>query len=202
MKRLLCETLLVAGVGALLALAANAISPRGLKVNRDYFPKLIPNATPVAASPTNSVDATATTNAAVADVHAEKLRALGLQVVSLEQAAEWFRDPRTELGLVVFIDARESKHFQAGHIPGAYAFDHYRPEQYLPTVLPVVQTAEQIIIYCNGGDCEDSQFAAIFLRDSVGIAPEKLFVFAEGFEKWSAKPLPVEIGERGSGVMK
>jgi len=113
-----------------------------------------------------------------------------------------FRDPRVQDGLIVFIDARNTQHFQEGHIPGAYEFDHYRPEQSLPEVMPVCQTAEQIIVYCTGGDCEDSQFAALFLRDSLGVGKDKIFVYVGGIHEWEAANLPVETGERNSGRMR
>jgi rhodanese-related sulfurtransferase len=53
-------------------------------------------------------------------------------------------------------------------------------------------------VYCTGGDCEDSEFTAIFLRD-VGIPKEKLFVYGGGMTDWTTNGLPVEIGGRKSG---
>ena len=129
---------------------------------------------------------------------AARLQAKGLQLVESRQAADLFRDPRREQGMVIFVDARDDQHYQEGHIPGAYQFNHYRAENYLPTVLPVCQSAEQIVVYCTGGDCEDSEFAAIFLRDA-GIPKEKLFVYAGGMTEWNTSSLPVETGGRKSG---
>ena len=112
--------------------------------------------------------------------------------------ATLFHDPRFEQGLVVFIDARNDQHYLEGHIPGAYQLDHFYPERYLATVLPVCQTAEQILVYCNGGACDDSLQTAIFLRDA-GIPKERLFVYGGGMTEWMAKGLPVETGPRKSG---
>ena len=39
MKKLLLEAVLVAMTGAVLAFAANALSPRGLQLSRNYFPR-------------------------------------------------------------------------------------------------------------------------------------------------------------------
>jgi rhodanese-related sulfurtransferase len=64
----------------------------------------------------------------------------------------------------------------------------------------VCLAAEKIVVYCAGGDCEDSRFAAILLRDA-GVAPEKLFVYSGGLHAWTAAGLPVESGERRSGVV-
>jgi len=185
MKKLFVEALVLAALGAAIAFTANAISPRGLKLARNYFPS-------------GQVISASATNAAPA----QKLRDKGLQVMETAAVSTLFRDPRVQDGLIVFIDARNTQHFQEGHIPGAYEFDHYRPEQSLPEVMPVCQTAEQIIVYCTGGDCEDSQFAAIFLRDSLAVPKEKLFVYVGGIHEWEAAGLPIETGERNSGKMR
>jgi len=185
MKTLLVETLAVAVLGALLAFTANGISPRGIQLTRNYFPS-------------SQVKSAYTTNS----TPAQKLREKGLQVIETDAVSKLFRDPGVQEGRILFIDARNTQHFEEGHIPGAYEFDHYRPEQYLPTVMPVCQTAEQIIVYCTGGDCEDSQFAAIFLRDSLGLANERIFVYLGGIHEWAAAGLPREIGERNSGNLQ
>lgn len=182
MKTLVVETLALAALGAVVAFAANGISPRGLKLSRDYFP-------------TSQVMPATASNA----VPAQKLRDSGLQVMETDAVSKLFRDPRAQDGRIVFIDARNTRHFEEGHIPGAYEFDHYRPEEYLPTVMPVCQTAEIIVVYCTGGDCEDSQYAAIFLRDSLGLASDKIFVYVGGIHEWGAAGLPVETGAQGSG---
>ena len=106
-------------------------------------------------------------------------------------------DPRTQRQLIVFIDARDTQTYEKGHIPGAYPFDPYHPEQQLAAVLPVCQTAEKVVVYCNGGDCEDSQFAAVTLRDA-GIPNEKLTVFPGGMAEWTTNRWPVEVGQRNS----
>lgn len=203
LKQLLWEALLVAGIGGAFAFAANELSPRGLKLTTDYFPRAIQlslpvtNVTPV----TPSLGNLDTRLTAAEKQLAARLQAKGLQLVTSEQAAQLFRDPRHEQELVVFIDARNDWHYQQGHIPGAYQFDHYRAADYLASVLPVCQTAEQVVVYCTGGDCEDSEFAAIFLRQA-GIPAEKLLVFAGGMAEWTAKGLPVEIGSRQSGNLR
>ena len=96
------------------------------------------------------------------------------------------------------VDARDSAHYEAGHIPGAWQFDHYRPESSLPKVLPPCLSALKIVVYCGGGQCEDSEFAAIMLRDA-GVRRESLFVYAGGIAEWMARHLPIETGGRNSG---
>jgi rhodanese-related sulfurtransferase len=109
-----------------------------------------------------------------------------------------YQDPPRAQELIVFVDARDDSRYQEGHVPGAYPFDRYYPENQLPGVLPPCQMAEVIVVYCGGGDCDDSEFAAVALRDA-GIPAERLGVYAGGMTEWVAQGLPVEIGPRGSG---
>ena len=55
------------------------------------------------------------------------------------------------------------------------------------------------MFYCNGGECDDSEHAAIMLRDSLGIPKEKVFVYGGGIAEWTTNGLPIEVGARNSG---
>lgn len=195
MKPVLQEGGLVLVVGMLLALAANQVSPRGLKLDRDYFPRL---AVPPPTVPTNS---SAAPPAAGQDAVAARLRAEGLLVIDHAATVALYRDPKYAEELIVFVDARDDAHYQAGHIPGAYQFDHYHPENYLATVFPACQNASRIVVYCTGGECEDSAFTAVGLHQA-GIPLDKLAIYEGGITEWMAKGMPVELGTRRSGVLK
>ena len=203
MRATVLEALIVVLLGLAFALAANALSPRGLKLARNYFPGATRPLAPTFVA-TNTPRIATGTHAplppSLGDITA-RLRAKGLQTVASNQVLQLFRDPRYEQELVVFIDARNDQEYQEGHIPGAYQLDHYRVENYLGTVLPVCQTAEEIVVYCLGGDCEDSEFAALTLSQA-GIPKTKLFVYGGGFTEWKTHGLPIEVGERKSGVIR
>jgi rhodanese-related sulfurtransferase len=193
------ETLLVALLGLICALAANAVSPRGLNLGRDYFPASERGSVPVARAPAPANASTAVDGRAdVQDAVARRLARQQLRAVSGGDAVALFQDPQREHGLFVFIDARDDAHYQAGHIPGAWQFNHYRPENFLPTVLPVCLSALKVVVYCAGGQCEDSEFAAIMLRDT-GVPAENIFVYTGGMNDWAAGHHPIEIGRRSSG---
>ena len=196
-KNVLLEALLVAAAGIVLAFGANLISPRGLALTRNYFPAGINRPVPAARDVAN----TNPPASSPAQLLAVRLKEQGLQWVDGRQAAQLFHDPRFKQGSIAFIDARDEPHYREGHIPGACEFDPYHPEKYFATVLPVCQAAEQIVLYCNGGDCDDSESAAITLRD-VGIANRKLFVYTGGITEWTTNGLPVEIGGRNSGNLR
>ncbi len=192
--KIVAEAALVALLGAAFAFAANQISPRGLALTHDYFP----------AGPVSPVrPASGGTNAepvSPSQLLAKQMREKGLQLLDESQTAKLFRDPRIKQDIVIFVDAREVVHYQQGHIPGAYEFDPYRSGKYFDVVVPLCQKAEQIVVYCNGGDCDDSETAALLLRD-MGIPNQKLFVYGGGITEWAADKLPVETGERNSGTL-
>jgi rhodanese-related sulfurtransferase len=193
-KIVVLEALLVVLAGLALGLIANAVSPLGLRLSRNYFPTAsdVPGNSHSSAGPVTI----AATNPLAATI--QRLRERGLQTVSSNEVAELFRDNRYQQGLIVFVDARDDDHYHSGHIPGAWQFNHYRAEQFLPTVLPLCLTAQKVVVYCTGGACEDSEFAAIMLRDG-GVAKENVYVYAGGITEWMANGSPVETGARGGG---
>lgn len=192
---------MVVAAAAAFALAANALSPRGLKLSRDYFPG--PTVPP---HPQSAVSPPATVTAAPAPPHGDseaaatdqRIKEKGLQPMSRAETERLFHDPRYPQGLVVFVDARSAAHYAESHIPGAYPLDLYYPDKDLTNDLTVCQSAEQVVVYCTGGDCEDAESTALMLRDD-GIPIQKLFVYGGGFEDWSASHLPLEQGPRDSG---
>jgi len=195
-RHVLFEALLVGVIGAVLAFAANALSPRGLRLARDYFPPQ--TRLPSSASSTNAVKGT--NDLATIETLAARIRELGLHLADSNKVEQLFRDPRREQGLVLFIDSRNEEHYQEGHVPGAYLLDYYYKENYLATVLPACNMAEEIVVYCNGGTCDDSLLTANLLMSA--IPKEKLLVYGGGMTEWLTNGLPVEIGERNSGLFR
>ena len=204
LKRVLLEVLIVAAIGLTFSLLANLASPRGLSLTRNYFPNsgTAPGAIDRSTNSDANVAAPATNGAvpSAQEIAVARLKEKGLQAVDGREAMQLFRDPQYELESIVFIDARDDRHYAEGHIPGAYQFDRYYPEKHL-AVLPVCLNATKIVVYCTGGDCEDSEFAALTLKDA-GAPLERIVVYAGGITEWAAKGLPVEIGERKSGTMR
>lgn len=193
MKQILLEALFVSTVGAAVAFAANQLSPRGLGLTRNYFPE------------TSGAAVAGTANVPGANIPSPldllkgRLREAGLQLATTDDVKRLFADSRREQGLIMFLDARDDEHYEAGHIPGAYPFDYYHAEKYLGDTLPLCQAAEQVVIYCNGGDCEDSLHAAMLLGNDAGVPKAKLFVYGGGITEWTAQGQPVETGARNSG---
>jgi len=211
MKKVVLEGILIAFIGGLLALAGNAISPRGISLTQDFFhagdrPRVTVSAvTPTASTnastsaSTNTVGAVQASATPASNDLAATLKQEGLGLANTDRAIELFNDPRRLQNQVVFIDARHDEEYRSGHIPGAYQFDYYYASKFLGTLIPVVQQAELIVVYCNGGDCTDSHYAALELANIV--PREKLMVYAGGITEWKAKGQEVETGERNSGSL-
>src|SRR6266536_1955828 len=123
LKRVLIEALVVAALGLIVALATILVSPRGLLLTRDYFPGAQGGSSPLGNGQTNSHSAALDPGAVAA-----RLRAKGLQPINGIETGQLFRDPQHEQELIVFVDARDDRHYEEGHVPGAYPFDRYYPE--------------------------------------------------------------------------
>jgi rhodanese-related sulfurtransferase len=201
------ECVTIVALGSLAALAANAIHPDGVKLRRDYFPRNhLANARPRTQPLTTNPMADASDpdpepavddefSKPYLDKIAHRLQEQGFQVARHDEVVETFKDPLARQGYYIFIDARNDAAYTEGHIPGAYQLDHYRIEDYIDNVLPPSMTALKIIIYCSGGPCEDSEFAALELFDR-GIDPSKVYVYPGGVGLWKRKGQPIETGLR------
>jgi len=209
-KKVLLEALAVGILGLALALAANGLSPHGLKLSRNYFPTakspstnaLVAGGNPLPSASSNSGPSNIyhQPSTVLAAKVADRLQQKGLRLADSDQVHELFQDSRYQQGLILFIDSRDDNHYQQGHIPGAWQLDYYRYETYLAAILPACMMAQEIVVYCNGGDCEDSEFTALLLRDAQ-IPSEKIRVYGGGMSEWRSKGWPIETGARNSGQL-
>jgi len=204
LRKILREFAIVGVIGIGFAFLANQLSPRGLNPAMNYFPgdAKTPEASTPALPPAPGGSNVPPPAPSSADALAARLKENGLQLLDRAGVEKLFRDPRRQENLILFIDARDEDHYQAGHIPGAFEFYPYHPKDYLESVLTPCQIAGQIIVYCTGGDCEDSESAALFLRDAGGVPGGKLLIYGGGMTEWEAAGLPVESGARNSGDIR
>ncbi len=194
--RTLLEIVVLMAVSAAVGLGVNTVrharkdKKHAVVLNRNYFVRAsVAQAVPPAGSTAEASSQSARDSAAsIAGAH------LGVHRAKLDEVRGWFEDPKLVAGLHVFVDARDQGLFDAGRIPGALLVDHYRSDQYLPEALSFILPAERVIVYCNGGDCEDSIFLAQTLIEN-GIEPDRIYVFEGGFEEWEAQGMPVEKTE-------
>ena len=86
----------MAAIGAALAFAANALSPRGLELSKNYFPGAQPSL-PGARQGAPAVTNPSATNAnSAAELLAARLRQDGLQLADSKLVKQLFHDPRRD----------------------------------------------------------------------------------------------------------
>ncbi|MGD2110793.1 MAG: rhodanese-like domain-containing protein [Phycisphaerae bacterium] len=117
----------------------------------------------------------------------------GYQVIDFAGVVEVFEDPSTAFGANLFVDARNDALYAEGHIPGALLADHWKLDEYIDTVLNYAAGAEKIIVYCKGGDCEDSQLVCGDLVE-FEIEYDKVFLYPGGLDEWRQRGMPVDKG--------
>ena len=116
--------------------------------------------------------------------------------LSLDETVALFRSPDTAAGIYVFLDARNEDAYASGHIPGAYQCDYWTHgfAEALDQFINQAGGANRIIVYCNGGECEDSLKVCHELVLH-GIPQEIVNLFRGGWEEWSKGNLPITTGK-------
>jgi rhodanese-related sulfurtransferase len=174
------EAALLAALVLVITLLANSLHPNGLDLTRNYFPKAIPDSNP------DSIDP---------GVKQSSLPAHDFTVLSLDDMIAWQPYALEADGGVILLDARNAKTYAVGHIPGARLCDHYHQDRYVPALLEAMNKADMVIIYCAGGECEDSIQLATDLVYHHGLSKELLAIFEGGYEQWTQANLKTVEGE-------
>ncbi len=95
----------------------------------------------------------------------------------------------------LFLDARRSKDFAEGHVAGARSFPIWEAAVVKERVEALVSEGRDqtlpVVLYCTGGDCEDSHMLA---QSLFGAGFENLLVYREGFPDWKARGGAVATG--------
>jgi rhodanese-related sulfurtransferase len=197
---ILLETLMVVAAAAGFAFATHQLSPRGLNLARDYYPRVASPAHPsvTVSPPARAQPASPREDSATADID-QRIKQDGFQPVSRAQMENFLHDPSYPQGMVIFVDARDPDHYAESHLPGAYPLDYYHPEKDLAVDLTPCAQADVVVVYCTSSECEDAENTALLLRSN-GVPVQKLFVYGGGFNDWSEHQLPLEKGERNSGL--
>lgn len=94
-------------------------------------------------------------------------------------------------GNALFVDARDVKDFEKGHIKGAISMPIGSYEEKLEAFVTQYPLSTRIITYCSGRTCQDShELAGILLQFDY----ESVNVFIDGFPAWDKNGFPVEAG--------
>jgi rhodanese-related sulfurtransferase len=98
---------------------------------------------------------------------------------------------------VLFLDARRTSVYEQGHIPGARTYSVWESDiddkvrKLFDERSDPRDQALPIVIYCSGGDCEDSHMLAQKLW---GIQFNNVYVYKDGFPDWQQHGAPVHTG--------
>jgi rhodanese-related sulfurtransferase len=92
-------------------------------------------------------------------------------------------------GGALFLDARRTSIFEQGHIAGSRPFSVWESDiddkvrKLFDERGEPAQQAQPIVVYCSGGDCEDSHMLAQKLW---GIQFNNVYVYKDGYPDWVA----------------
>ena len=98
-------------------------------------------------------------------------------------------------GNVLFLDARRSSVYREGHIPGARSVSVWEADVDDKVRGLFSEGRDQsapVVIYCTGGDCEDSHMLGQKLY-FVGF--DNVLVYKDGFPDWQKRGFPVTKGD-------
>lgn len=182
MKTTLLSAITIVILGSLVGVGVNAVRGRdSLSLGRNYF-KIASN-----------VGSDETPTLQEGDDPAAEVPKHPFAPASVGDMIDWFQSQEYASGQVVFIDARNDEAYEEGHIPGAFQVDNYNFDRDFPLFLEDIEEAEVIVVYCGGGECEDSIFVASAL-EGMDIARSKIRVFEGGINAWLEEDLPVDEG--------
>lgn len=174
-KKTLLEFVIVGAVGVVLGFCANGLRASGsIVLGKNYF-------------------FTGSQPEPVSDPAKASHPKHKFQTITFEEVLEAFNDGGMVDGTCVFVDARNDQLYQDGHIPGALQADHYRLDEYIEAVLDAVDMAEKVVVYCNGGDCEDSIYMCQDLIE-FDVSSDRLFLYEGGWNEWELNGQPVATG--------
>jgi rhodanese-related sulfurtransferase len=91
-----------------------------------------------------------------------------------------------------FVDARRRDEYEAGHVPNALRLNQESFRGKTPALVQLIEPGSRIVVYCIGGDCEESDHVAEHLN-LLGF--KDVYVMHAGFPAWKAAGYPVETGE-------
>ncbi|MEC7775504.1 MAG: rhodanese-like domain-containing protein [Planctomycetota bacterium] len=139
-------------------------------------------------SPVDEPEKTGNSDPAVSDPGETPAAGKTPRILIDEAFEEW------EVG-TLFIDARRTKEYVKGHIPGAISISPWEKgrEEKVARLAGTEPQAAPVVVYCTRSkDCEDSEEISSNLRQ-VGF--ENVLVFQGGFPVWQEKKKPVVEGE-------
>lgn len=95
-------------------------------------------------------------------------------------------------GNTYFVDARKVEDYVKGHVSNAIRIDTAMFQLKEPAELGLIPRTGNVVVYCNGGHCDESENVAKRLN---GSGYPNVYVMHDGYPGWKALGHPVEVGE-------
>ncbi len=94
---------------------------------------------------------------------------------------------------VPFLDARRTSVYEEGHVAGARPVSVWESDvdEKVMALIGELDPAKALVLYCSGGDCEDSHLLAQKLW---GAGFNDLLVYRDGYPDWVRRGGPVRTG--------
>ena len=105
-----------------------------------------------------------------------------IPLLHLEEAEALWHEPGT-----LFVDVRSGFDYEVGHIAGAISLPEEEMESRLSALLPRLEQARALVVYCKSEDCGKSLWAALRLRQH-GLNQTK--IYPGGWNEWVNHDLP------------
>jgi len=94
------------------------------------------------------------------------------------------------------VDARRTKIYEEGHVAGARNISPWEGDADAKITALVNEGRDgalPVVVYCSGGDCEDSRLLA---RKLVELGYRNLLIYRDGFPDWARQGRPQAKGAR------
>ena len=161
-----------------------------------------PNTAPTASSQTPINVSTPAQKIPVQNIHSDAARKAPPEPFLAEPAAP-IREMGEDLAQLAFearlpfLDARRSGEYTEGHIAGAWCLPVWESDLDARITLFEARVRsgnrDPLVIYCSGGDCEDSRILASKL---MGLGYRNLWIYHGGYPEWTQAGRPVRKGDR------
>lgn len=110
--------------------------------------------------------------------------------VTIDEAKAAYDQGLTD-NMTFFIDSRKVEDFTAGHVLNAMRMDTKSFETGDPLELSLIPREAIVIVYCNGGHCDESENVAKRIQ---GSGYKKVYVMHDGLPGWKALGHPIGTG--------
>lgn len=111
--------------------------------------------------------------------------------ITIDEAFALYQRGQTDMN-TYFIDSRKMEDYVKGHVPGAIRIDTAMFQLKEPDELGLIPRTGYVVVYCNGGHCDESENVAKRLD---GSGYKFVYVLHDGLPGWKALGHPVQVGE-------